>query len=192
MLQRDIDPSVKPISPTTWTTDSPEVSDASDEEPEYEVQGDEDIAEASHSQAEASDIDVDLTASMNLPEAEGDPTCRGRLEAIKLTGDPNVPRGEFTWIAEDIGPKGFVRVAHEQMFKGARVVRSLGHCAARGFRNGMARASTITDSTANSPTDRYIASQLIMVSHDTLAQYWEDLGHISFYKRVDIDQFTHV
>ena len=193
VLQRDIDPSVKPISPTTWTMDSPEVSDvSSDRDLEYEFQHDQDSAEASQSQAEESGIAVDLTASMNFPGAEDDPTCRGRLEAIKLTGDPNVPRGEFTWIAEDIGPKGLVRVAHEQMFKGARVVRSLGHCAARGFRNGMARGSTITNSTADNSTDRYVASQLIMVSRDTLAQYWEDFGHISFYKRIDIDRFTHV
>ena len=40
--------------------------------------------------------------------------------------------------------------------------------------------------------DRYVASQLIMVSHDTLAQYWEDFGHISFYKRVNLDDYLHV
>ncbi len=37
--------------------------------------------------------------------------------------------------------------------------------------------------------DGYTPSQLILVSHDTLAQYWEAFGHISFYKRVDIEQF---
>ena len=80
----------------------------------------------------------------------------GRLEAIKLTGDVNVPRGEYTWIAEDIGPKGLIRVANEQMFSGARTVRSWGHIAGRGYRH-----------------DRFISSQLIMISHDSLAQYWE-------------------
>lgn len=60
----------------------------------------------------------------------------GRIEAIKLTGDPNIPRGEYTFIAPDIGPGGLVRVATEEMFRGARVVRSVGHIAARGFREG--------------------------------------------------------
>lgn len=80
----------------------------------------------------------------------------GRLEAIKLTGDINVPRGHYTWIADDIGPKGFIRVGKEQMFKGARMVKSWGRIAGRGFKH-----------------DRFIPSQLIMISHDTLAQYWE-------------------
>lgn len=66
-----------------------------------------------------------------------DGSCVGRLEAIKLTGDPNVPRGEYTWIAEDIGPKGLIRIVNEQRFNGARVVRSLGHIAEEGFENGM-------------------------------------------------------
>lgn len=80
----------------------------------------------------------------------------GRLEAIKLTGDINVPRGEYTWIAEDIGPNGLIRVANEQMFVGARMVKSWGHIAGRGYQH-----------------DRFISSQLIMISHDSLAQYWE-------------------
>lgn len=90
----------------------------------------------------------DAQASMEIPW--------GRLEAIKLTGDVNVPRGEYTWIAEDIGPKGLTRVANEQMFVGARTVKSWGHIAGRGYRH-----------------DRFIRSQLIMISHDSLAQYWE-------------------
>lgn len=62
---------------------------------------------------------------------------QGSLEAIKLTGDPNVPRGEISFIAEDIGPNGLVRVAEEKPFRGARIVRSKGHVAALGFRDGM-------------------------------------------------------
>ena len=69
-------------------------------------------------------------------EEEDPPGCTGRLEAIKLTGDPNIPRGEYTWIAPDIGHRGFVRLAHEQMFKGARVVSSYGHIASAGFKEG--------------------------------------------------------
>lgn len=66
---------------------------------------------------------------------ERDRTCTGRLEAIKLTGDNNVPRGEYTWIAEDIGPQGLIRIANEDIFKGARVVRSRGNTAVRGYRS---------------------------------------------------------
>jgi hypothetical protein len=42
--------------------------------------------------------------------------------------------------------------------------------------------------------DEYMASQLIMISHDLLAQFWEGFGHISYYRRVDLDallRYTH-
>jgi hypothetical protein len=60
----------------------------------------------------------------------------GRIEAIKLTGDMNIPRGEYTFIAPEIGDAGLVRVADEDIFKGARFVKSAGHIAQRGFREG--------------------------------------------------------
>ena len=37
--------------------------------------------------------------------------------------------------------------------------------------------------------DKYIESQLIMISPDTLAQYWIEFGHINYYRRVNIDAF---
>ncbi|TKA53786.1 hypothetical protein B0A49_10721, partial [Cryomyces minteri] len=114
-------------------------------------------------------------AEAEIPD-DPDDIYHGRIEAIKLTGDPNVPRGEYTFIAPDIGPAGFVRTAMEAPFgdkatgQGARVVKSVGHIAARGFRD-----------------DEYIPSQLILIDHDRMAQYWEAFGHISFYQRVDVD-----
>ena len=48
-----------------------------------------------------------------------------------------MPRGEYTWIAEDLGDAGLVRVATEEPFKGARIVKSWGHVAEHGYINGM-------------------------------------------------------
>ncbi|KAF2132444.1 hypothetical protein P153DRAFT_284742 [Dothidotthia symphoricarpi CBS 119687] len=120
------------------------------------------------------DADPDQPAQDDASK-EDESVYRGRIEAVKLTGDPNIPRGEYTFIAPDIGPNGLIRVANEEIFKGARIVRSVGHIAARGFRD-----------------DDYMTSQLILISHDRLAQYWETFGHVSFYERVDIEKFTRV
>lgn len=62
----------------------------------------------------------------------------------------------MTFVADDIGDEGLIRIAEEEVFQGARVVKSMGHVAERGFQN-----------------DRFISSQLIMKDHNTLAQYWE-------------------
>lgn len=75
--------------------------------------------------------------AVQLLDNDGDELVfQGRIEAIKLTGDPNIPRGEYTWIAPDIGPNGVLRIATEEPFKGARVVRSVGHIAGNGFKDG--------------------------------------------------------
>ena len=103
----------------------------------------------------ASNADEGADGWKPCPDANGEPVPSGRLEAIKLTGDPNIPRGECTWFADEIGEAGLIRVADEDLFKGARVVKSMGHVADTGFHN-----------------DRFIESELIMKDHDTLAQYW--------------------
>ncbi|CAI7670406.1 unnamed protein product [Penicillium manginii] len=95
---------------------------------------------------------------------------RGSLHALKLTGDPNVPRGEITFLANDIGPNGLIKVETEEPFKGARIVEAQGHVAGLGFHD-----------------DTYISSQLILVSTEYIAHYWQEMGHISYYRRVDID-----
>lgn len=61
---------------------------------------------------------------------------RGSLEAVKLTGDPNVPRGECTFFANDLGEDGYVTTIEDDPFMGARVVQSKGHIARTGFTNG--------------------------------------------------------
>lgn len=175
LLQREVDPNIQPIRASTW--DSFISEDSSDSDGEYapNVPVVPTSSSSQPSSPPARPVSANFATSNEDAAGTMDPSCRGRLEAIKLTGDPNVPRGEYTWIAEDIGPEGYLRTASEQMFKGARVVKSLGHLAARDFRHA-----------------RYVASQLLMIDHDNLAQYWEDLGHISFYKRVNIDQYLKV
>lgn len=114
---------------------------------------------------------------------------RGRLEAIKLTGDANVPRGEYTFVADDLGEDGFIGVAQEPPFQGARVVKSKGHIASTGFINGEILRTRSTVILTNPSTDKYIESQLLLLSYNRLAQYWVGFGHISYFERVDIDQF---
>lgn len=70
---------------------------------------------------------------------------RGGLAGIKLTGDPNVPRGEYTFVAKDIGEEGFVKVAEEEEFAGARVVKAKGHVAEHNFRDGEFLPSSLHD-----------------------------------------------
>lgn len=41
-------------------------------------------------------------------------------------------------------------------------------------------------------TDEYTPSQLILISPDRLAQYWEGFGHISFYQRANIEDLLKV
>ncbi|KAK4187497.1 hypothetical protein QBC35DRAFT_498686 [Podospora australis] len=97
---------------------------------------------------------------------------RGSLEAIKLSGDPNVPRGEITFRSSDIGNGGYIGTCRDAPFNGVRMVRSEGHIASTGFIQ-----------------DKFIESQLLMISPNRLAQHWIEWGHISFFERVDIDQF---
>ena len=120
---------------------------------------------------------------------EEDGIFKGSIEAVKLTGDPHIPRGEHTFIADDIGAPGFIRVAQEAPFQGARVVKCRGHVADRGFRNGEFPVEALYHPVTNTSfPDEFVPSQLIMISHNKLAQYWLRYGHISFYERVDIDQ----
>lgn len=83
-----------------------------------------------------SNIDAETPIPTAADASSASSTPQGRLEAVKLTGDPNVPRGEITFYADDIGPGGLIRVAEEEIFRGARIVHSKGHVASTNFRNG--------------------------------------------------------
>lgn len=145
---------------------------------------------------DASRLDDETDAEFQQRKADAK-RYRGRLEAIKLTGDPNVPRGECTFVAEDLGEDGYVTTVEEQPFRGTRVVKSKGHVAQAGFVNGelhpsvkpVGRYQQKRKLTSLEPTDRYIKSQLLLISENRLAQYWVGFGHISFFERVDIDKF---
>ncbi|KAG8533191.1 uncharacterized protein KY384_001974 [Bacidia gigantensis] len=122
---------------------------------------------SSNDQTRQNDFHVDQAGIIVEPgtdvgeTAEDEAAARpsGRLEAIKLTGDTNVPRGELSWFADDIGDSGLIGIADDETFEGARIVKSMGHIADRGFQN-----------------DRFINSRLIMKDHNTLAQHWEAIS----------------
>ncbi|KAJ6256786.1 hypothetical protein Dda_8653 [Drechslerella dactyloides] len=56
-----------------------------------------------------------------------------RLEVIKLTGDPNVPRGEYTWIIDDLSQPLRTADESEHEWPGAKVYKARGHIADHGF-----------------------------------------------------------
>lgn len=130
----------------SWSTAHEEEGDGGDDEEEalHLVSSNEEVLpysslEALHDENNDKDNDHDNDKGNNSTTSTTESSntiYTGRIEAIKLTGDPNIPRGEYTFIAPDIGPAGLLRIATEDVFKGARIVKSVGHIAARGFRDG--------------------------------------------------------
>lgn len=64
-----------------------------------------------------------------------------RLEGIKITGDINVPRGEYTFIIENLNE--VLRIAHEEEWPGSKVVKGKGQIAASQFVDSQSSASHI-------------------------------------------------
>jgi hypothetical protein len=122
--------STAPTDAAAWEDDLTALTHSPDEDSNM-VLGE---SEAAVHQTLSEDLPTSNTDEPHVDEDES--IYRGRIEAVKLTGDPNIPRGEYTFIAPDIGSNGLIRVATEDLFKGARIVKSVGHIAARGFRDG--------------------------------------------------------
>ncbi|EFX02084.1 f-box domain containing protein [Grosmannia clavigera kw1407] len=102
---------------------------------------------------------------------------RGSLEAIKLTGDINVPRGEITFVANDLSATDNsgtdIGIAEAVVPAGVRRICCKGQIADHGYKN-----------------HRFIDCRLFPITPDCLALYWIPFNHVMFYKRVDIDAFT--
>ncbi|KAK6538658.1 hypothetical protein TWF694_010235 [Orbilia ellipsospora] len=79
---------------------------------------------------------------------------RKRLEVIKLTGDPDVPRGEYTWIVDDLSLPYRVADEDEYEWPGAKVYEGRGHIAEPGFKN-----------------DRFVGVEIILPSAE---KDWQD------------------
>ena len=108
---------------------------------------------------------------------------KGCLRAIKLTGDPNVPRGEYSFVAQDIGPKGLVRIERQAPYNGCRVVRCEGHVAQTDFTDGMPFpvSEVVIRGIKLTYSATWIASELVMVSQNSLAHHW--IVSVPFHER---------
>ncbi|OZJ02157.1 hypothetical protein BZG36_04630 [Bifiguratus adelaidae] len=88
---------------------------------------------------------------------------RTKVMAHKVTGDRNVPRGQLSWMSNLHDP---IRIAEEQEFRGSNVYEGMGQVAFDGFIN-----------------NSLIPGALILCSPTKLAFAWEDLAHITIYRR---------
>ncbi|RPB11429.1 hypothetical protein P167DRAFT_508070 [Morchella conica CCBAS932] len=97
-----------------------------------------------------------------------------RLEGIKITGDIHVPRGEYTFIVEEL--TDISRIAHEVEWPGAKAVKGKGQIAASQFVD-----------------NKFVDIEVIFIGPDNIALHWldENLRHISKMNRLDINEFIY-
>jgi hypothetical protein len=113
-----------------------------------------------------------------------------RLEGIKLSGDINVPRGEYTFEVPDL--EDLIRIADENEWPGAKVISGVGQIAQSQFLERRFSSNAIQSSTLTNTLACFTPCQLIWISDDEVALYWtfgSSPGHITRYRRIDVDRF---
>lgn len=119
-----------------------------------------------------------------------------RLEAVKLTGDENVPRGELTFVVPDL--RNIVEVETGKEWGGARVIPASGQVADTQFRNGKRCPKWVgNDRGLMRVVARFIPCNLLWIDNDDVALHWmfpddDDVGggsgeFVNRYKRMDVD-----
>ncbi|KAF8420515.1 hypothetical protein EV426DRAFT_644436 [Tirmania nivea] len=122
-----------------------------------------------------------------------------RLEVTKLTGDINVPRGEYTFIVPNIGhdsedgrsnlPSSFVRYAQPatdpKIWSGKPVYKGQGQLAHRGFTRRTWNEMELVVLDSGSVPEK---------NNGEVAVVWKVLHHASRARRVDVDRllFGHL
>ncbi|CDO55394.1 conserved hypothetical protein [Geotrichum candidum] len=91
-----------------------------------------------------------------------------RLEAIKLTGDVCVPRGEYSFIVENLNHA--LPITYTE-WPNSLVCESKGQVSQINFTN-----------------PEYIEAQTILIDHNEIAQYWISMDYIMYLRRIDINE----
>lgn len=100
------------------------------------------------------------------------------LHAVKITGDPNVPRGEISWVIDDLTSP--VRICTEREWPGARAYKGRGQISNHGFRSPtwietevilyLARSQVVPHTLQSQMTASEVDEYERMVIQDTVEQ----------------------
>ncbi|KAI5858417.1 hypothetical protein BZA05DRAFT_381144 [Tricharina praecox] len=108
------------------------------------------------------------------------------IDAVKLTGDTDLPRGKVLFTVRDL--ENIVRVADDSEWPGARVVPA-------GVRIGGRRHGLSAANVANiARNGNWEYAELFLVSNDKVALHWmggREGDRIATFERIDVDTFVY-